>query len=794
MGLIDRTDPHISTHLWASLSDPDGTAYPDLPFPQVVAWLTGGTIPDEGGLSFASFGDKRSPKGNSLRHIPNVTAVHALAIDVDGGASLDAVFRAFQGFAHLVYETKRSTLDAPRCRVIVPLAEPATPEHYRQIASAYIDHVRRECPAAYIDESATCDPSRLWFPPRAANSRAPRHVYSDGAALPLPPYQTQPKTPVSPLKSSRKTPPRGWVSHLSLADGSDTTHEALRASAAAWVAQGAPPSHDDAWIAAVLQRVSAWPADCPAHRHERSVDDVYLTNLLTSARVKFEIPDSDRPTIELGADIHRVVDEVCEHLTDAHVYQRGGALCVTTQRLDPTPDGPPAPTLCLKTIDEHSLRVLVSRILRFTSRNTAGDYTYKPPPVDIVRAILHRGTWPVPPLLGLAETPILHADGSVHAEHGYDHRTGYYLDAPIDYAILDPTREMAQEALRFLFEPFAEFEAESVPSHYVPVAAILTMLARPLIDNVPVFCLDATIMGSGKTLAADVISTIGTGHITAKTQFPYTIEEQDKVLAALALQGNTLVAFDNVDRPITGGALERVLTSRGKVALRVLGKSEAPTIPWAPVFLFTANQTKVKGDMRRRALRFRIVPSCERPSERTNFKFRDLLGHVTKHRADYVSAGLTLMSAYLKAGAPCDLQMQGSFESWIRTIAGAIAWAGGPDVTAAWWHRSDQDGDEQAAEHGAQLDFLDWLAHAFPQGAEAPDIAHALLMPDTSNERLMTARYATALLFDAKSTEQPSARQVGCFMSSIRDRVIGGYRIRGTKGKDRRVRWIVGTL
>jgi len=86
-------------------------------------------------LKLARFGDRRTSKG-SLRHDANVLAITGIEADYDGGAveMSDAVARLEQqGVTAIVYTSPSHTEDAPRWRVLCPLAEevpPAKRSHY----------------------------------------------------------------------------------------------------------------------------------------------------------------------------------------------------------------------------------------------------------------------------------------------------------------------------------------------------------------------------------------------------------------------------------------------------------------------------------------------------------------------------------------------------------------------------------------------------------------------------------------------------------------------------------------
>lgn len=318
------------------------------------------------------------------------------------------------------------------------------------------------------------------------------------------------------------------------------------------------------------------------------------------------------------------------------------------------------------------------------------------------------------PLVGVLDTPTIRPDGTTVQVAGWDEPTRYLLAPTIAFPAVPeaPTLDDARAALGELRKVFAP----ATPEHdgfpfageadgYVPIAALLTLLARPAIEGpTPAFVFDASTPGSGKTLIADVVSLIAAGVEMPKAPFPEQSEELDKLLGALALQGATIVGFDNVDTrvPFRGAPLDRVLTSTTP-QLRILGRTEAPTVTWRAVVMATGNNVRVQGDTVRRCIRCRQEPNCERPEERGNFAIKDLKAYVRTRRGELVVAALTLLKAYFVAGRPAvdTSKAFGSFDAWQRVVVDALAWVAGVNVLDC--RTNQDDGDDPEAEAGAQL-------------------------------------------------------------------------------------------
>src|SRR5262249_6772978 len=66
------------------------------------------------------------------------------------------------------------------------------------------------------------------------------------------------------------------------------------------------------------------------------------------------------------------------------------------------------------------------------------------------------------------------------------------------------------------------------------------------------------------------------------------------------------------------------------------------------------------------------------PENRTDFKYPRLLQHLRQHRAELLTAGFTILRAFIFAGRPAPTgKAFGSFEEWSDFIRGAVLWATG---------------------------------------------------------------------------------------------------------------------
>ena len=443
-------------------------------------------------------------------------------------------------------------------------------------------------------------------------------------------------------------------------------------------------------------------------------------------------------------------------------------------------------------LSRSTLRVELSRRTLFRECTGVGDDgspKWRPAriPDDIVKAVHERGAWPgVPELVGVTETPFLRPDGSLCATPGLDPRTGTYLaSTALEISVPErPTRADATRALEALEDIFQDFPHVNRADRLVPVAAILTLLARPaIVGNAPAFLFDASTRGSGKSLQTDAVSIVARGRPSAKLSWPSDEDELSKVLSASAIRGAPIVNFDNVASGFGGASLDKCLTASDAVEFRVLGASKMLVLPWRTVIAASGNNLLLLGDTTRRVLVSRLESPLESPEDRTGFRYPHLLAHVATHRARLVSSALTILRAYVAAGRPdMGLRPWGSFESFAALVPQAIAWAGGADADVMRC-RPEVAGTVEP-EKAALLAVLDaWPALLGPGGGTAKRAIAALYPPERLRggsfppDRFDDLRDALEAVTNARPGVAPSAHSVGRFLQRVCARVADGRRL-----------------
>lgn len=536
-----------------------------------------------------------------------------------------------------------------------------------------------------------------------------------------------------------------------------------------------------------------------------------------------EIPGDDRPEVRIvSASPHHAIDEISEHLyLDKGIYVRGKELVTIVGALPPshdaaTPASESAPLIV--PIGNAMMTERIAKHIRCTRRKplskrqeTLASMGGKVPPPEwvpclppplVVAGLLERRQWPLRHLVAVSETPILRPDGTLVQTPGYDHITGFVYRPNCEFPTIPdaPDQAAARAALATLLEPFADFPYpdETSPSRMVPIAAILSIVARSAIrGSVPAFLFDATTRGSGKTLQADAVSAIALGRSAARKSYPAEEEELGKILTSYAMAGARLILFDNVTREFGGGELDQCITARDTVELRVLGKSEMRVLPWSAVIMASGNNITLGEDTVRRVLVARLESKLENPEDRTDLKHPDLFEWILENRPKLVAAALTLLRAYTCLGKDRPQgKVWGSFESWSRLIPGAIVYAGGVDPMLAR-PSAEQHTSPTTQALGTVLAMLPLLDPA-ATGLTCREIV-AILYPPKGSDRTEKATLddgfdALRDAFEAwtapKAGQPPSLLSLAKRFQANVGRVVKGHKLqRIGGGGSRSVRW-----
>lgn len=286
-------------------------------------------------------------------------------------------------------------------------------------------------------------------------------------------------------------------------------------------------------------------------------------------------------------------------------------------------------------------------------------------------------------LHGVTHTPIMRPDGSVLDQPGYDPSTKFlYLpDSGVINGKRVPERPSARdiaEARETLSLPVSEFPF--VTEHHMAnwMGVLFTPIMRCLLPPpYQMEIIDAPSPGSGKSYLANMQRAIHGGVI--RGDFPEGNSELSKSITAI-LTGTTspLVQFDNVRGSVKSSVLEKLLSS-AEWSDRWLGQTKEIHAANDRVWIVTANNAVISGDLARRSLWVTIDPKIPHPEMRTGFKIENPPEYMKKNRALILWAMLTIVRGWINGGAVRATDVRSDdYSGWVAGMRGMLEWAGFP--------------------------------------------------------------------------------------------------------------------
>ncbi|ADP71270.1 hypothetical protein Rvan_2042 [Rhodomicrobium vannielii ATCC 17100] len=392
--------------------------------------------------------------------------------------------------------------------------------------------------------------------------------------------------------------------------------------------------------------------------------------------------------------IHEAVDAANQVLADPAIgiFSRSGRLVRAVvyegaqRTLTSRPRGEgnldrPDGAIVVRELGEAALCETLTRYANFEKYDgRAKDWVSIDCPTEIARMLLGRQGygWAAPNLRAVVRAPTLRPDFSVLSEPGYDVASGllFLSDRIWHHVDSNPTRKDAAAALDVLLEPIEHLPFVDDVDRSAALALLLTAVIRPMLRNAPMFAVTAPAAGTGKSVTVDVASVLSTGKVASVITPTRDDIEMEKRLGAAAIEGDAVIAIDNISHPLASDQLCQLLT-QGEVQVRILGRSENVKVPSTALICATGNNLTIVGDLVRRTIRIRLDAKREAPDERL-FPFNPI-DRALERRAEMVAAALTVLRAYHMAGMPNRAPPMGSFEDWSDIVRSALIWTNMPD-------------------------------------------------------------------------------------------------------------------
>ena len=384
-----------------------------------------------------------------------------------------------------------------------------------------------------------------------------------------------------------------------------------------------------------------------------------------------------------------------------------------------------------------------------------------PPPLDVVRDIMAMPGWPTdvfPPLERITLCPFFDRQGKLINTQGYHEgsKVWYEPDTAVEIPSvpLRPTKQDVGRATSILVDYLSDFPFEGMSDMANALGYMLTPFARELITSpIPMLILDAPTPGTGKGLLAKALTIPVLGRPLPITPQPENEAEWRKVITSQLTTLPQFVLFDNLTGTLRSNALEAVLTTDPDEfwSDRELGSTNMLVVPVRCVWLATANNLQISGDLSRRLVWVRLDAKCERPEERAaeSFKHPELLRWAKENRGSLVWALLVLIQNWVNEGQPLANVALGSFDSWAKTVGGILQAAGinrflenaaerrettddevieWRAVCNAWWleHEDDEIGVKELYQLVEKDELLPWLLSVDTEVGRRQRLGHKL--------------------------------------------------------------------
>lgn len=471
---------------------------------------------------------------------------------------------------------------------------------------------------------------------------------------------------------------------------------AVQLEIAAWFGKGLG-------VTVLVERCKPLAAACASKTEHALITNELIAATGVKARgLDLPPPDlrSDAPpgSIVLSPKVHLVADEATRVIAPS-VFQRSGVLCEVGHRGE------------INDLKVPRIVDLMSAAAEWV-RPDADGFVVSAPPTPVAEILAaRRGHSGVRVLDAVTRSPVFLADGSILCEKGYSEAARVYLLPSVDVDVPDePTRDDARRAAWALRDLLSDFHFASKADFSAWLAGLLSPLVKSATGNAPapIVCVSASSPGAGKTLLTEVAAAIVTGqNAEVRPYNPRDPGEWGKRLTSYVRAASPISVFDNCNGSFGDADLDRLVTS-SIWSDRVLGGSEAPPCAIVTTWWATGNNLEPVGDTIRRALPVRLEVDVERPDQRSGFKRPALVAYAKEHRAELLTAALTILRAYHVAGRPEQaIAPWGSFEAWSAAIRAPLVWLGlvDPHETHLRAARSASEPDNDA--HDLWLSVID---------------------------------------------------------------------------------------
>lgn len=422
----------------------------------------------------------------------------------------------------------------------------------------------------------------------------------------------------------------------------------------------------------------------------------------------------------------------------------------------------------IRLLDKAGIKGKMDRIADYVSIDEQGKEYPARPPSDVLDDMIAAKEIPLPNLLGIIDVPIFNSEGKLCLATGYQPETEYFLQPSNRLTIRDvplkPSEAEVSKAKAFILdELLVDFPFVDEADKCHAVVLLLLPFIRLLINGpTPLHLIESPTPGSGKGLLIKVLTIPAAGRGPAVMTEGRDEDEWRKRITSTLLEAPRFCLIDNIRGRLDSAALSAALTGDDWKD-RILGHSRNVVIPIRNVWIGSANNPSLSLEMARRDVSIRIDPRVERPEERTGFKHKGLAIWARQHRMDLVLSALILVQKWIALGKPPGQEVLGSYEEYAETMGGIMQVVGIPGFLK----------NRERVYEAVDQEVIAWNEFCRAWWDEYQDrIVGADLLFDLS----VSQRLLNQIL--GGRDEHAARTRLGMNLTSMRDRVIGEYRIR----------------
>ena len=534
------------------------------------------------------------------------------------------------------------------------------------------------------------------------------------------------------------------------------------------------------------QEKQAEPATTPTPTPLLPPANAKVVRLAASAKAKKPAIDSENE--ETGANEDAVALEVGNYCFARTVKEMGETLrCSNFYRFL----GGIGEVLREGEIFQHnvnSIRYELARRMRFFCTNNNHKTFLVPPPLEEIKSLCAGKLDMLNPLAGVARQPFLRSNGTVIKKRGYDAGSRMFCAFnPADFKLPEnPTRDDAEAALKVLSGPLQECAFADEIDRATAIAALITAAARPSLDHAPGFLVSANSPGAGKSYLCSIIAGLAQPNPAASIVFKAKVEEQDKQLLGILSSAPSVVLFDDIQSDIYPSSMLNSAIANGFVSGRILGQTKMVEAECKALFLFNGNNVDLVRDIARRVVTIKLEHKTEAPDRRFSADISEI---VRSNRAEYISAALTIIRAFLAHGGDVKGRPVMGFYQWCRWCRDSLMWLGLPDISQRLFEGIEKDPDGAAA----TTIFSHWFsAWGDAEKLVSEVLEYAMGFPrGTEDEVREFLDFRSAIEEVCAVNGRLNAQRLGHWLKKQQNRKRRGYILRRSDSKTAAARWRV---